>query len=477
MKRPVFDRSGRPSLVLGVATDITELKLAVTELRRHVARTEALRHVAEKLNFADSLADVYRISIDALLQTLGADRASLLLYDEGSTLRYVAAHGLSAEYLRSAAPYSPWDRSEIDAQPIVISDIEQTQFAPDLIARITAEGIHACAFFPLVGQKRLLGRLMAYYDAPKNFTFDEINLGRMLTVNISTAIRRLISKDALLKSEELYRQFFEEDLTGDYVVTAEGDLLACNPAFARIFGFSSIDDAMRCNVSRLYQSPSDRTVFLDSVRRRGSLELHETQLRRIDGTLLHVVENVRGEFNEHGELVRLRGYLFDVTERKNAEQRLKEHAALLDRTQDAILVRDMADRIEFWNRAAESIYQLSAREAVGRTTRDVLFSDDPHQMAEAERAVIRDGDWRGEFHQRTPDGRDLIVESSWSLIRNAENAPSSILIVNSDITGKKQLELEMLKATKLESVGVLAGGIAHDFNNILTAIIGNLALA
>ena len=127
---------------------------------------------------------------------------------------------------------------------------------------------------------------------------------------------------ALRESEERYRQLFDEDLTGDFVSTADGRLIACNPSFVRMFDFSSLDEALSTNTSDLFPSMEARMDYLDLVRKRRKLEYHEMELRRRDGKPVYVVERVIGLFDESGELVRLKGYVFDNSERRKLEEQL-----------------------------------------------------------------------------------------------------------------------------------------------------------
>jgi hypothetical protein len=92
-------------------------------------------------------------------------------------------------------------------------------------------------------------------------------------------------------------------------------------------------------------------------------------------------------------------------------------------------------------------------------------------LKEARSQVAVVGSWYGEIHQVTKDGNKIIVESRWTLVQNYQGKPTSILIVNTDITHKKLLEAQFLRAQRMESIGTLAGGIAHDLNNVLAPIL------
>ncbi|HLM23635.1 MAG TPA: ATP-binding protein, partial [Pyrinomonadaceae bacterium] len=84
---------------------------------------------------------------------------------------------------------------------------------------------------------------------------------------------------------------------------------------------------------------------------------------------------------------------------------------------------------------------------------------------------LRDGEWQGEIRQTRRDGADIIVESRWTLVRDEKGQPNSILVINTDVTEKKQMESQFLRAQRMESIGTLAGGIAHDLNNVLSPIL------
>ncbi|GAX45187.1 multi-sensor hybrid histidine kinase [Tolypothrix sp. NIES-4075] len=151
---------------------------------------------------------------------------------------------------------------------------------------------------------------------------------------------------------------------------------------------------------------------------------------------------------------------------------IREQAALLDITTDAILVRDFDNQICFWNKGAEHLYGWKAIEAIGKNANQLLYPlETQSQLQNLQESLPIGGSWQGELHQVTKEGKEIIVASRWTLMRDQNDQPKSILTVNTDITEKKQLEAQFLRAQRLESIGTLAGGIAHDLNNILTPIL------
>lgn len=158
-------------------------------------------------------------------------------------------------------------------------------------------------------------------------------------------------------------------------------------------------------------------------------------------------------------------------ERKHTEQQIREQAALLDITNDAIFVKDLNEKILFWNQAAESLYGWTKEVAIGNHTQNLWQEKNLPLLQTAQSELMQNGVWMGELPQKTASGEDIIVESRWTLVRDFRNYPQSILVVNTEITQKKQLEAQFLRAQRLESIGTLASGIAHDLNNVLAPIL------
>jgi PAS domain S-box-containing protein len=183
------------------------------------------------------------------------------------------------------------------------------------------------------------------------------------------------------------------------------------------------------------------------------------------GAALENTENF-AELRRLNESLQLR-----IAERQQAEKRIQEQAALLDKAQDAICVVDLEDRILYWNRSAERLYGWPAAEAVGKSATGLLFRGPTPQLDEARRAVLEAGEWTGEVQQVTRGGDKITVESRWTLVRDDRGRPKSRLMVNTNITEKKKIEARFLRAQRMESIGTLAGGIAHDLNNVLAPIL------
>ncbi|MFN7945811.1 MAG: PAS domain-containing protein [Blastocatellia bacterium] len=145
--------------------------------------------------------------------------------------------------------------------------------------------------------------------------------------------------------------------------------------------------------------------------------------------------------------------------------------ALLDQAQDALIVRDLDDRIVFWNARAEQLYGWPKGEALGRNLYEVLITADSGPLRASSLALAQTGEWTGEITQKTRSGRKIFVQSRWRLLRDADGNPGGVVIANTDLTEKKRLESNFLRRQRIEIIGRLVAGLAHDLNNILSPVL------
>ena len=177
-----------------------------------------------------------------------------------------------------------------------------------------------------------------------------------------------------------------------------------------------------------------------------------------DGSLAVVVETLGNQIGE-------------FRERKRAQEKIREQAALLECAREAILVEDLAGQITYWNPAAERLYGCRAAEAMEEGVKSLLYEGTPATVREARTRVLTEGAWSGLLDQKTRAGAEIVVQSHWTLIRDAAARPTSLLVINTDVTEARRLEAKFMRAQRMESIGALAGGIAHDLNNVLSPIL------
>jgi two-component system, cell cycle sensor histidine kinase and response regulator CckA len=151
---------------------------------------------------------------------------------------------------------------------------------------------------------------------------------------------------------------------------------------------------------------------------------------------------------------------------RRSEDRVRDQAALLDEAREAIVIQDLDRRVTYWNKGAEKIYGWTSEEAEARF--------DPGTRADLDaawRAVLEAGQWDGSLNQITRAGAEIIVESHWTCLRHPDGSPRAVISSSSDVTQARNLEAQLLRTQRLETVGTIASGVAHDLNNVLAPII------
>lgn len=180
-------------------------------------------------------------------------------------------------------------------------------------------------------------------------------------------------------SEERFRNLVEEDITADFISTVGGKILLCNNAFIKMFGFNSKEEALMTNASELYYKEGERESFLNLILKNKKVELYEVELKKRSGEKIIALENVFGEFDEHGALIRIKGYMFDITERKAAEKQLVESEAkyrqLIENAEEIILTTDSEGYFTFANSAALKFSGYSFEEITSFHFLDIVHED------------------------------------------------------------------------------------------------------
>lgn len=319
---PLFDSAGTFVGAINMLVDIGRLKEAEGEVQRHAARQTALYRFTDRLYRSETSGDIYEAALDAILEGLSCDRASILLFDADGKMRFVAWRGLSAAYRKAVDGHSPWRPGDRDPAPIFIEDVALSDQPETLKAVVAREGLAALAFIPLVADGEVIGKFMTYHERPHVFSPGEEELSVTIARQLGFAIQRERTRRFLDESAERLRLATQAGKVGLWDWDIPGDRIVWTESLHRMHGVPRERPAQTFSewIARVH--PEDRERVEAAIGRAHAGEApYDLELRtlRPDGGVTWVYTNAV-VIRQGGQPTRMVGATVDITGRKEAEQ-------------------------------------------------------------------------------------------------------------------------------------------------------------
>ncbi|MGH2689599.1 MAG: PAS domain S-box protein, partial [Actinomycetota bacterium] len=373
---------------------------------------------------ADSLELIYEQALDALIETAGVDRASILLLDPDGVMRFRASRGLSQRYRQAVEGHSPWEAGIRDPDPVLVPDLASDPNLGPLQATILAEGIRALAFIPLLHRGRLIGKFMLYHDAPHEFTDEELQIARAIASHVALGVERHRRDEALERSTGHLELAFEMESMGSWEWDIASDEVTWAASLERVHGlepgtFPGTLEAFQRDIH-----PEDLDDVLALVRRaaegEGPYEV-TYRIRRPDGEVRWIEARGRLIRDVAGRPLRMIGVCADVTERRARDEALvaseERFRTIFEASQEAILVVDTAaDEIADANDAAASLLGYDRGSLTDKRLSEIFPADHPRLQAHARGLAAQGRAWTDEVNWLTATGESLLAECSGSPI-------------------------------------------------------------
>jgi len=230
--------------------------------------------------------------------------------------------------------------------------------------------------------------------------------------------------------------------TPDFIVVKdrEGRHVALNSNLANFFG-KPIEEIIGKDDLELLPPDIARKIMAKDrqIMATGIAETYEEDVSSGETSTTFFTTKVPWRDNQ-GNIVGVIATTRDISDRKQAEQKLRQTLEMLDLASDAIIIRDMDDRILYWNQGAEKLYGWTKAEVVGQYIHTFLETVFPTPLETVLAEFFQQGSWEGELHHTTRDRRHIIVASRWTLQRDGEGKPCAQLEINNDISDRKQAE-------------------------------------
>ena len=338
---PIRDKEGAVIGASKIARDINERKQVEQALAESARQQRALYLLADHLHRAQSLDDVYNAALDAILDALQCDRASILLFDDAGVMRFAGWRDLSEGYRKAVEGHSPWKPDEKYPEPICLNDVDVAEIDDSLKAVVKAEGIGAVAFIPLVSRGKLIGKFMTYFNAPHVISDDEIALSLTIARQLAFGIERKRGEELLWQKAAQLTLITNTAPVFMAHCDAQARFKFVNKPYAERFGLTP-EDCIGKRFSEVVGAEAYESLrqYIEVALSGEPVDFEvEVPYAAIGRRFMH--SSYAPEFDANGKVVGFVAAITDVSERKKTEE---EIARLLTEEQAAREVAEQATR-------------------------------------------------------------------------------------------------------------------------------------
>ncbi len=447
-----------------LAVEIAERQRTEARLAAQIEHLYWVNDLASNLNTANTLDGIYNVALKSVQQTLKVKRAAILIIDDRDILRYQVSIGLSEAYKQAVEQYCASQSKLPETQLVTITDAKQKKGDEQLDILRQVEGIQAAISFPIQYQGKQLGKIVVYYDAPRQFSDAETQLVQAIATYTSVAITRKNSEIALLESQRYAESIAESVPDILYVYDLLGQrVIYMNEASTSIVGYTPAETiAMGSRLLSTLVHPDDLALLPNYCDRIHSLAIGEV----VDCT--YRIKHANGEWrwmysrdkvfakDASGRTTQYIGTARDITDERARELKLKHQLTAMEASADGIAIVDLNGTFTYANNAhAITFGYSSAAETIGKHWKD-LYAPETIDFVEKDVVpiILATGAWKGDLIGNKKDGTQFPVEVSITSISNEEGHLEGAVCIYRDISDRKQAE-EELKATQRRFQSIL----------------------
>jgi PAS domain S-box-containing protein len=463
--------------------DITETRRQEKELSWQNRELAALHRVSEIMLSGQPENEMFDAIAAEISGVTDFPMVSIELCDfERAVMVYRGAHGIPLADMPTPfeVPMDVTLSGEVAHTGSVLIETEtlnRREYAAPILRRL---GVQTFICIPIKSHDRVIGTLSLAHDKKIQIETRIMVAATSVANYLATLLDRLVTRDALQRGDAELAAVYDRAPSAMCLFDERLDIARANRAAAELAGCRQAELTSerflraleKYNYAAENSGQTLRSILADTLvsgksRHRMRIERKVSVPNELDSVSVLLLSTER--IQTHGAN-RVLLCLEDITPSVRADEQIHSQAALLDISRDAIFVRNFSNRIIYWNEGASRLYGWSPADARGKTIQELDLTIDPKEAATALKAVQEHEDWSGEMRQKSRDGREWVVQSRWTLMRERDGRPKAILVVNTDITEKKKLESQLLRSQRMESIGTLASGLAHDLNNVLAPI-------
>jgi len=332
-------------------------------------------------------------------------------------------------------------------------------------------------------REKYVPELNVYLECRAHPILDEHGKVKFIVEQLRDITQQKRTEEELCKSETRLMTIFDKSAMGITICDLEGKIMVSNPALQRMLGYK--EEELMGKAMKVFAHPEDVEKNLDLIQelvagRRDYFSMEKRYIHK-EGCPVWVRLSVALARDREGSPQFVTAMVEDITEKKVTDEALqdseKQYRLLVERLPDAVLILQ-EKKIVFANQVAVGLAGVNSfDDLIDKEVKDFLSLDFWEENREDFRKALSKGREISIIKEQVTLHNGNVLDVEMVLNPIIYKGSPSVLVVLRNITERNKMEEEFFKASKLESLGLLAGGIAHDFNNILAIILGNISLA
>ena len=443
-KMPLRDKDGNIIGTFGISRDITDRKIA----------EESLRLSENFLKETQRIAELGSYALDIKTGTW-----------------------TSSEIMDSIFGIEPDYDKSVKGWVAIIHPEWQKLMSDYLTNEVIALGKNFDKMYKIIRKKDNAER---WVHGVGKLVFNENNEPIQMLGTIRDITERKVVEEELRKNRDELQDYFENDISADYVATPEGKIIDCNKTFMNMFGITDKNQLNNINIINYYKDPASREILIEEIKKNKRVSNYEAEFVLPSDKILNAILMLVGVFNDSGKLEKIRGYLVDITEKKRAEEGFRKLSLAVEQSPVSVIITSRTGEIEYVNEKFCEVTGYSREEVIGENPR-ILKSDlqDKEFYKQLWDTILAGNVWTGELLNKKKNG-ELYWESALiSPMVNNNGEVTSFVAVKEDITERKREQEELIKAKeKAEEMSKLKSNFLSNMSHELrTPLIGILGYA
>ncbi|MFA6002131.1 MAG: PAS domain S-box protein [Thermoleophilia bacterium] len=484
--------------IVGVASDVTQEKLIHRQIERQNQRLGLLQSIIQESVSSLGRGKALKTLVREVAEAFDYDICNIFMPDaSGSRLQIVASHGFAPDFIQQLnngenfnleyhrSLKTPLALAYCDGKQTAVKNVITDSPDDGIVAAANERGFHSIVATPLDYHGKRLGIMVVYTREIREFDEEELGLLASIAAQASTIAGSDEIFNKLARSEERYREIYNMAADWMYMLDENGEIIDCNDTMAQSLGLAR--EAVIGSYIYEHEIGGDREKAVEVIERFkkqgkvGMIFSSERTFLSIGGRKLIVEVHARALQAPSGDGFQWSVIGRDITEKKEAEQRINLLAAAVDNTHECVIISDLNGDIISINNAGAALLGNDAEAMAGMHMGEFWSDRNPEGLRDQIYIKTLESGWEGQMWYRRADGSDIPVFVSSARVDDAFGKPMALVGIARDISAEQRLTSEILRRNRelavLNSVATATSSslnLEQALENSLDAIIDSM---